>query len=596
MAFENAKILVLYGSQTGNAQDVAERICRESKKYYFSTRVLPMDEYNVLDLVKEECVIFVCATTGQGEEPDNMKTFWRFLLRKSLPGNSLVNMKFAVLGLGDSSYVKFNFVSKRLNKRLQQLGGNMLIPVGLGDDQHDLGYDAVVDPWLNQLWNTLNVIYPLPIGIKPSDNFNQIMPRFKVTTREYSTQYKTKPSIYYAAKHPNEFQVTVTENKRTTDSSHFQDVRLIKLRTESDVFYKPGDVVVLRPRNSDEAIEEFQKILSDNNVNISQNTIFQVAQLTNEINVPAALQEEVTFQELCREYFDLTAIPRRNVFGVLAQITDSELEKEKCIEFTSAEGQEDLYNYCNRPRRTIMEVLQDFPHATKNLTADILFEILSPMKPREFSIASSCKYHRNEIHILVAVVKYKTKLVKERKGLCSNYLADLKENDGITAWIKNGSFKFPNDSKPAIMVGPGTGMAPFRNLILERFQENAASYNNLILFFGCRGENLDFHCKSDLTDLHSKKLINLICAFSRDQEDKIYVQHKIKENKQLVWDVLKEGNASIFVAGNSKNMPQQVREAFLEVCIECGKMDKEEAEKFMENLERKNQYQTETWS
>lgn len=130
----------------------------------------------------------------------------------------------------------------------------------------------------------------------------------------------------------------------------------------------------------------------------------------------------------------------------MGQLTDSDLEKEKCFEFTTAEGQEDLYSYCNRPRRNIVEVLRDFPHATKNLNREILFEILTPIKPRDFSIASSYSMHENEIHILVAVVKYKTKLVKERLGLCSNYLADLKGGDRISVWLKKGSFTFPNDT------------------------------------------------------------------------------------------------------------------------------------------------------
>lgn len=140
------------------------------------------------------------------------------------------------------------------------------------------------------------------------------------------------------------------------------------------------------------------------------------------------------------------AIPRRHTFQILAQLTDSELEKEKCLEFTTAEGQQDLYSYTYRPKRNIVEVLQDFPHATKNITLDILFELFPPIKAREFSIASSRKAHGDEIHILLAVVKFKTKLVRERFGLGSNYLAGLEKGDEVTAWIKKGSFRFPKES------------------------------------------------------------------------------------------------------------------------------------------------------
>lgn len=222
-------------------------------------------------------------------------------------------------------------------------------------------------------------------------------------------------------------------------------MRLIKFQTNGEK-YSPGDVLVLRPKNIPSQVEQFKTVLSTNGVNIPPETLVNLSETTKEISLPPIFKNSCTFQQLCEEYFDLTAIPRRYVFSILSQITDSELEKEKCTEFTLAEGQEELYSYVNRPRRNIVEVLQDFPHATKNLSLEMLFEILTPIRPREFSIASSFRDSPDEIHILVAVVKYKTKLVKERLGLCSNYLADLKNGDKINVWLKSGSFKFPRDN------------------------------------------------------------------------------------------------------------------------------------------------------
>lgn len=158
-------LTILYGSQTGCAQDLAEHIWRESKKYHFSGRVLAMDSYAVTSLIREQLVVFVCSTTGQGNEPDNMKSFWKFLLRKSLPMDSLCTLNYAVLGMGDSSYSQFNFVAKRLNKRLQQLGARQIIPLGLCDDQHDLGASAVYMPWLTNLWSELLQLQPIPDGL-----------------------------------------------------------------------------------------------------------------------------------------------------------------------------------------------------------------------------------------------------------------------------------------------------------------------------------------------------------------------------------------------------------------------------------------------
>lgn len=161
------KLTILYGSQTGTAQDLAERLYRESKMFHFVGPVLAMDNFDVSQLINEQLVLFVCSTTGQGEEPDNMKMFWKFLLRKSLPADSLRSMRFAVLGLGDSGYAKFNFVAKRLNRRLLQLGGQQLIPAGLCDDQHDMGSSGVSMPWIADLWSALLEVSPIPVGKQP---------------------------------------------------------------------------------------------------------------------------------------------------------------------------------------------------------------------------------------------------------------------------------------------------------------------------------------------------------------------------------------------------------------------------------------------
>lgn len=594
MSYVHTKLTILYGSQTGNAQDIAERIWRESKKYYFKSLVNPLDEYDFSQLLSDECVVFVCSTTGQGEVPDNMKKFWRFILRKYLPSEILAHMRFAVLGLGDSSYVKFNFTAKKLFKRIQQLGGVPILPIGLGDDQHGLGYDAVSDPWIENLWIQLLTLYPLPDSIKPAQS-NSIISRWTASSKLLGNINKVSlnQSIYYSTRRVDEFDVTVLDNVQLTEQSHFQDVRLIKFQTNGEN-YNPGDVIVVRPKNLPWKVKELEEVFAKNGANFPNELIVSLREKEPQTALPDVLKYDLTLRQLFEEYFDLMAIPRRRTFEILGSITDSELEKEKCFEFTTAEGQEEFYNYCNRPKRNIVEVLQDFPHATKNLTLDLLFEIFQPIKPREFSIASNCNWHKNEIHLLLAVVKYRTKLIKERIGLCSNFLAGIQSGDLLSAWVRKGTFRFPATDVPVIMVGPGTGLAPFRNYIFECVQKGTASSKNLILFFGCRSKSKDFLCGEELMELHNEKKLNLICAFSRDQEHKVYVQHKIQANKHIVWEHLNR-NCHIFIAGNAKFMPQDVRRAFLEVCIECGKMGETEAAEYINKMERENRYQTECW-
>lgn len=215
--------------------------------------------------------------------------------------------------------------------------------------------------------------------------------------------------------------------------------------------------------------------------------------------VPDYLSNYFKLKTIVKQLWDLNAVPRPRTFRLLAINCENDLEKERLLEFASPQGQEDLYSYANRPRRTILEVLRDFPHATSKLNLQILFEIFQFIKTRSFSIAS-CPEHKT-LDLLVAVVDYKTMLTKQRKGLCSNWMKSLKSGDNIRAVIKNGTFRLPNDSQtPIIMVGPGTGLAPFRSLLLQKFyKQNGAKkqFNDYLytLFFGCRGEKLDFHCQ-----------------------------------------------------------------------------------------------------
>nr|XP_031834262.1 NADPH-dependent diflavin oxidoreductase 1 isoform X3 [Nomia melanderi] len=543
----NTNVTILYGSETGTAEDVAEQIWKSAKRKGLHSSVSAMDDYDIKSLTSERMIIFVVATTGQGDPPNNMKQFWRFLLRKSLPTTFLMNVKYGVLGLGDSSYRKFNFAAKKLNKRLIQLGAKELLPIGLADDQHDLGIDAVIDLWVQELWikimdtfhiNTIDLI----------NDQDKIIERFNVVEineNSVNNNYYPETNIYMKEVLTNDKMKvgTVIENIRTTAEDHFQDVRLIKLKSNS-INYQPGDIVYVRPKNSKQQVETFFNVLSNNNVELNPNMRIQVSE--KEVKVPTVLKQTLTLQQIVEQYWDLNFKPRRCTMQVLYQISENELEKEKFYEFTTANGQEELYNYINRPRRNILELLADFPHTTSKLNVRLLFEIMSPIKPRAFSIASSSKITESEIHLLVAVVKYKTKLLEPRYGLCSNWLAKLEKEEKIIFWIQTGTFKFTYD-KPMILIGPGTGVAPFRSILLEKSVLHN-DLSNCVLFFGCRNKDKDYHCKDDFEYLSQKLHLYLFCAFSRDQENKIYVQHVIRNQKQLCWDLLNR-NSNIYVAG-----------------------------------------------
>ncbi|KAF7688733.1 NADPH-dependent diflavin oxidoreductase 1 [Silurus meridionalis] len=591
-------LLILYGSQTGTAQDTAERISRQAQRRRIGVRVQALDTYNVANLISEALVVFVCSTTGQGDPPDNMKNFWRFLFRKSLPLGSLCRLDCAVLGLGDSSYPKFNFVAKKLYKRLLQLGANALLPVGLADDQHDLGPDGVIDPWLNLFWQKALALYPPPTELSPLCDGDLLPPRYVIHFLDDAPAKPIVKSILAKGHAPpssdHPFPARVVSNRRVTAPGHFQDVRHIEFDiTDSNIQYRAGDVVMMRPCNSIEDVEQLCQLLR-----LNPDQYFVLTPTDNNTDtVPVRLPKLCSIRFLLQEFLDIAAVPRRSFFELLATFATNELEREKLVEFSSSQGQNELHNYCSRPRRTALEVLADFPHTTSELNVNYLLDLFPEIQPRSFSIASSLLAHPNRIQILVAVVKYKTRLHKPRKGLCSSWLASLDSSHGdvyVPLWVKKGSLKFPQDhNSPVIMVGPGTGVAPFRAAIQERVAKGKTAN---ILFFGCRSESKDFYCRDEWEQKIQAGHMTLFTAFSRDQEDKVYVQHRLKEQAKLLWELIVNKNAFFYIAGNAKQMPTAVCDALKEVFRKNGGVTESQAQEMLDNMEKTGCFQSETWS
>ena len=400
-------LVVLYGSQTGTAQEVAERVARHGERLHFSTEVRDMDSFDVRRLPTSTLVVYVTSTTGQGEEPDNMKKTWKFLLRKNLPTSSLSSQRFGVLGLGDSSYAKFNHVAKKLNKRLIQLGAMQLLAPGLGDDQHDLGPDFVIDPWLESFWNLALQLYPLPPGKQPISRDVMPSPRFRLEWVSHTAKQEEADT--------KEFSVCqVISCERQTPEDHFQDVRLLQVDTEARhlLRYGPGDVAEVLPTNLQENCDTFFKLFPK----LDPESKFLLSPTNPKTPLPSLeqLPRPCSLAHAVKHYFDIQAVPKRYFFELLAHFTTDELEKEKFQEFNTAEGQQDLYDYCNRPKRNILEVLHDMRYTTPNIPEDFLFDLIPAIKPQSFSIASSPTAHPGRIELLVAVVTFKTNLKMPR--------------------------------------------------------------------------------------------------------------------------------------------------------------------------------------
>ncbi|XP_017042647.1 NADPH-dependent diflavin oxidoreductase 1 [Drosophila ficusphila] len=581
------RLLVLYGSQTGTAQDVAEQIWRESHQRGFQGPVLPFDEFDVSKLIDERLVVFVVATTGDGVEPDNMKLAWRFLLKRSLPAQSLQGMQFACLGLGDSSYPKFNYAAKKLSKRLQNLGATSVCPVGLCDDQHDYGHLGVSLAWTKDLWTALKGVSGLDES-KVSDS-NQTLGKWLVTELPRDSQITPSESLHWTQKQTPKL-LKVQENQRTTADNHFQDVRFLLLQSQNeDLSWEPGDVLDVQPQNSDEAVKAFFDLIREHKLNFDENTVVEITSAHPDMPLPKAYSIPLSLQQAAKFVWDLSAKPRQRFLEVLGQNCNDEMEKEKLMEFCSAEGIDDLVAYVNRPRRKLLEVLEDFRHATSSLTIQQLFEMMPLIQPRSFSIASDAS--SPTLDLLVAVVEYKTIMHTPRLGLCSNWLKNLQPQSELRGLVKKGTMTWPKDlSTPLIMVGPGTGIAPFRSIIQNRLhaKSKGSSIGPMVVFFGCRNKTADFHFEKDFSSWTETNQVETYIAFSRDQDHKVYVQHLITQNGEHLAKLIQDQNAFIYVAGNSNNMPKSVREAFVEIL--GGDAD------YVDLMIKQRRYQEETWA
>ncbi|KAJ8655971.1 hypothetical protein O0I10_008411 [Lichtheimia ornata] len=585
-------LLVLYGSETGCAEDVAERIGRQARRRRFRVRVVAMDDYDKNLLIEEKLVVFVCSTTGQGEEPYNMKKFWRFLLRKNLPHDILSNLDCAVFGLGDSSYAKFNYPAKKLYKRLQQLGANVMIQRGDGDDQHYLGLDGALDPWLQSLWEAIMAKYPLKDQeIIPEEVLLDPTFRLELLPEDASNEPEIKTLQAPPPLREDEFNVVVKSNERITATDHFQDVRHLALECDSEnMRYAPGDIAVITPKNLPEEVDAFLTMMQWNNL---ADRLVRITPASKDCKLPAHWASVMTFRDLFVNHLDIFGVPRRSFFEMLAHFTKDENQTERLREFASPQGQDDMFNYCQRPRRTIAEIMFDF--TPTDIPLDYILDVFPILRPRSFSIASSLKAHPGQIELCIAIVKYKTKIRRIRRGVCTKWISTLKPGDLIErVRISKGTMRLPPSPEiPLIAIGPGTGVAPMRAFLEQRILEGAKEN---VLIFGCRHRDKDYHYRQQWEQYEKDGHLKVLPAFSRDQDQKFYVQDCVRQQGAMIWELIDHKQTKVVLSGSSGKMPEQVAFAMKQIFMKYGSLDAEQAEHYWNTMSKTGQYQEECWS
>lgn len=506
-------IRIFYGSQTGNAEELAKRMGRKLQSVNFPVTVIDLADYKSVDLTKESYALFCVSTFGEGEPPDNAREFWEFLSSPQAP--RLDNLKYALLALGDSAYPDFCQAGKNIDKRLEELGAQRIFP----RIDCDVDYEESASKWIE------NVFEILPRTLQVNVGENRHIGELRDEGPKTLASPALAPKIPQApfTKH-NPFPSRVLENRRLTLMGSEKETRHIELSLEgSELCYLPGDAVGVYPTNWPVLVQE----------------IIETLGYTGEEIVPTPSGENVPLREALYRYYEINSI------------------------------------------------LDDFPK--KGIGAVELVQNLRSLSPRYYSIASSPKVHEMELHLTVVVVRY-IQHGRWRRGVCSNFLAEATPKVPIPIFIRpNPNFRLPADpSIPIIMIGPGTGIAPFRAFLQERAAIGAKGKN--WLFFGEQHRSTDFFYQEELENyLKEGILTRLDTAFSRDQSYKIYVQHRMLEKAQEIWAWLQEG-AFIYVCGDAHRMAKDVDIALHQICEKAGGLSKEKAQEYMQNLRSTKRY------
>ena len=567
---------ILFGSEGGTAISVAECIQRRLRKHDVSPipSVHGMDDIEIEKFSEERIVVFVCSTTGQGEEPRCMRNFWRYLLRKNHPVDMLSNLKFVLFGLGDSSYPLFNSAAKKLRKRLLQLGANEIYPAAFGDDQHYLGYDAALNPWIIE-------VIPAILNILNADTIYSVGQYCERLLPPLIRIEEGDKSIIISGSSTN---AVVENNIRITVEDYEQDIRLISFR--SDLEYDAGDILSVFPENSADGIDQLIEILSWTELagvkfNIS---IDESADLMHLKRLPPVS----TIREILKKYVEPFSCPKsRYFFEMLSHFTDNEMFRDRLLEIS--QSQDEYVEYCYRPRRTAFEVIKDF--SPLNIPPIYVFELFSLMRKREYSI-SSYSSERGLVEITAGLITYKTSMQHARTGVCSRWFQTLEKGTRVTIEISKGVLSSIDDDRPILCISPGLGVAPMKSLIEKRIINHL--FENY-LFYGFRYSNKDFLYREKFNTWDSHGQLKLFIAPSRMSE-RIYVQDRLFQNKALVWRLISSKECVLYLSGNSKKMPDDVKLVLENIAKEEGNMDNEDAKKFIRGIIRQRRFLIETWS
>ncbi|MDH0283462.1 NADPH-dependent assimilatory sulfite reductase flavoprotein subunit [Klebsiella pneumoniae] len=542
-AAEVPTITLISASQTGNARRVAEALRDDLLAAKLNVKLVNAGDYKFKQIAAEKLLVVVTSTQGEGEPPEGAVALHKFLFSKKAP--KLDGTAFAVFGLGDTSYEFFCQSGKDFDNKLAELGAERL----LDRVDADVEYQAAAAEWRARVVEALKARAPVaaPAQLATSGAVNDI----------HTSPYTKEAPL----------TATLSVNQKITGRNSEKDVRHIEIDLgDSGLRYQPGDALGVWYQNDPQLVKELVELLwlkGDEPVTVEGKTL--------------------PLSEALQWHFELT-VNTATIVENYATLTRS----ESLLPLVGDKAQLQQYAAAT----PIVDMVRFSP---AQLDAEALIGLLRPLTPRLYSIASSQAEVESEVHVTVGVVRYEIE-GRARAGGASSFLADRVEEDGeVRVFIEhNDNFRLPaNPETPVIMIGPGTGIAPFRAFMQQRAADGAQGKN--WLFFGNPHFTEDFLYQVEWQSYVKEGLLTRIdLAWSRDQQQKIYVQDKLREQGAELWRWINDG-AHIYVCGDANRMAKDVENTLLEVIAEYGAMDAEAADEFLSELRVERRYQRDVY-
>jgi len=543
---------ILFGSQTGNAQRLAGRLAEQLKGQGFEVTLSAMNKYKTNNLKKAAYLFIIASTHGEGDPPDNAVSFHEFLHSKRAP--KLEETKFAVLALGDTSYEFFCKTGQDFDARLAELGAERIVD----RVDCDVDFEEAAAGWLAAVNKAVSAASAPATSAAGASAGTAAAPASAPAESEYSRA--------------NPFYAEVLENLNLNGRGSDRETRHLELSLEgSGLTYSPGDAVGVYPQNDPALVEELLSYLKWN---------------PEEAVVTGKNGETSSLRKALLHHYEITVLTKPLLEKAVQYSGNAKL-----ADLVKPDNKEELKAYIDG--RDLLDLLRDYGPWT--LAPGDIANLLRKLPPRLYSIASSANSHPDEVHLTIRKVEYEAH-GRERKGVCSVYASErLAPGDTVPIFIQqNPNFKPPaNPETPIVMIGPGTGVAPFRAFMEDR--EELGATGPSWLFYGDRHFVTDFLYQTDWQRmLKDGVLTKLDVAFSRDTDEKVYVQNRMLENGQELYKWLQDG-AHVYVCGDEKHMAHDVHNALLAIIGQYGSKSPEAAAEYLSELQDQGRYQRDVY-